>query len=421
MGNSRPTLSIAPYFGGKARMAHFIADRLDYDTTDTFISPFGGMCRVLLNKPPHEFEFYNDYDAGLVALISVLSDPETAKELIFRLSETEYSQEEFDRRKRTYDQANDDPVATQEKWLRKQIIDSGIADSRDARKFLNQLIRMKTKEEREKRLRLAGADQSFIEEIIDSIQNHREAKRIKGELKAEGKVLASTRDSGLDSSDMDLAIATYVVYQQSRDGMGKSWSGQKFQTEEQYKAQIAKLFDCAERLAGVQVFELDAAVFYRRLMFLDVEPYEDEGKDNTLIWMRKKLDVWINNPRVMMYCDPSYISVEKEEEALEGIDIASIEIGKGCPVTDAIKKERGQLPKNLGKTYTRSFDYEKQEIFLRFIRHAKCKILVSNYDLQLYNKYLDESAGWHREEFSTTTGVGGKRNNQRIEVIWYNY
>ena len=48
---ARSTLSIAPYFGGKARMAHFIADRLDYANSDIFVTPFGGMCRVLLNKP----------------------------------------------------------------------------------------------------------------------------------------------------------------------------------------------------------------------------------------------------------------------------------------------------------------------------------------------------------------------------------
>ena len=51
-------LSIIPYYGGKARMASFIAKRLDY-SCDNFITLFGGDCRVLLNKEPHRREFYN--------------------------------------------------------------------------------------------------------------------------------------------------------------------------------------------------------------------------------------------------------------------------------------------------------------------------------------------------------------------------
>lgn len=72
--NKRDTISIAPYYGGKGRMAHFIADRLNYDDTDIFVTPFGGMCRVLLNKPRHKVECYNDYSSGLTALMRILSD-----------------------------------------------------------------------------------------------------------------------------------------------------------------------------------------------------------------------------------------------------------------------------------------------------------------------------------------------------------
>lgn len=50
-------------------MAHFIVDRLNYDDSDIFLTPFGGMCRVLLNKPRHKDENYNDYSPGLNALM----------------------------------------------------------------------------------------------------------------------------------------------------------------------------------------------------------------------------------------------------------------------------------------------------------------------------------------------------------------
>lgn len=73
--------------------------------------------------------------------------------------------------------------------------------------------------------------------------------------------LERSSDLGLYVSDMDLALATYVVFQQSRDGMGQTWSAEKFKTNDQYKRQIAKLFDCAERLEGVEVYQIDAMAF----------------------------------------------------------------------------------------------------------------------------------------------------------------
>ena len=97
------TLSISSYYGGKGRMAHFIAERLNYDC-DVFVTPFGGMCRELLNKPRHRTEIYNDYNTGLCALMSVLSVPDKADEFIHRLcAETEATEECFLKHKAVYD------------------------------------------------------------------------------------------------------------------------------------------------------------------------------------------------------------------------------------------------------------------------------------------------------------------------------
>lgn len=220
-------------------------------------------------------------------------------------------------------------------------------------------------------------------------------------------------DLGLYVSDMDLAIATYVVYTQSRDGMGQAWSEQKFDTDDQYKKRIINLFDCAERLEGVEIFQIDAIDYFREFQFIDVNLPDEEIDPGFLT-----LNGWINDPRVMMYCDPSYISVKSEERLLEGIDIDNVDSLWG-----AIKeKYKGKKePKNLGEIYSMSFGYDEQEKFLRCIQNACCKILVSNYDLKLYNKYLNESTGWRREEFHTSTAIGGKKDNKRVEVIWYNY
>ena len=88
-------------------MAHFIADRLDYMHSDVFVTPFGGGCRVLLNKPRHPIEIYNDFSSGLCALMRVLSQRDTAIELIQRVMDSEYSREQFEDAKELFDRSGD--------------------------------------------------------------------------------------------------------------------------------------------------------------------------------------------------------------------------------------------------------------------------------------------------------------------------
>ncbi len=433
MMNKRDTLSIAPYYGGKGRMAHFIADRLNYDDSDIFATPFGGMCRVLLNKPRHKVECYNDYSSGLTALMRILSDPDKAVEFIHRLEdETTYSQAEFDKQKAIFDNAENDLEVQEKEKLKRLLIDNGVVPAVTANSLIDEigyqalhpvpLEDEDTTDTEEAERKVSGSVQSallvlqnhlkgdlaFQEEFQRKLENWIGLYRLK---ESQG-FLERSADMGEAVDEMDLAIATYVVFQQSRDGMGQTWSADKFKTNDQYKKQIVRLFDCAERLEGVEVFQIDAIDFFRNMMFVDVGTSLAEVPPQFQI-----LNEWINNPKVMMYCDPSYISVESEKKLLDGIDVDST----SC-LSDAIKKKYGdRMPKNLGKVYAMSFGYDDQEKFLRCIQKAKCRILVSNYDLQLYNKYLNEETGWHREEFHTTTGVGSKKDNKRVEVIWYNY
>lgn len=432
--NKRDTLSIAPYYGGKGRMAHFIADRLNYDDTDIFVTPFGGMCRVLLNKPRHKIECYNDYSSGLTALMSILSDPAKSVEFIHRLDdETTYSEEEFNKQKVIFDYAEKDLEQQERGKLARLLRDNDIVSAVTVNSLIDEIglhplpPKSPVKAKRKRLVREKTDPVSDpVKDALERLQTHIKddvifRKRFQIQLEnwiglfrqKRAGILERSNDIGGDCySDMDLAIATYVVFQQSRDGMGETWSAEKFKSNAQYKSHVARLFDCAERLEGVEVFQIDAVDFFREFKFIDVNLPDEEIDPGFLM-----LNEWINNPRVMMYCDPSYISVESEKKLLEGIDVDSTP----C-LSDAIKKKYGdKMPANLGKVYAMSFNYDDQEKFLRCIQKAKCRILVSNYDLQLYNKYLNEDTGWHREEFHTTTGVGGKKDNKRVEVIWYNY
>ena len=91
----RETLSPFPFYGGKARFAHEIAEMLDYEHTSVYVEPFGGACRVLLNKPRHEKEIYNDLGTGLVTFFETMSDIEKADKVIRKLNDMELSRDVF--------------------------------------------------------------------------------------------------------------------------------------------------------------------------------------------------------------------------------------------------------------------------------------------------------------------------------------
>lgn len=417
-------------------MAHFIAERLDYDDSDIFVTPFGGMCRVLLNKPRHRVECYNDYSSGLCALMGVLADPDKSDELIHRLyEETEFSKAEFEKQKAIFDNAEIDIEQQEKEKLRRLLIDNKVVSAVSANSLLEELkwqtLEINKEIDNPKRNKLipshvAGTTktvQANMKKLIEKLNSDDDFyaavdKHLRNwvklaQVKDQQGILPRPADMGEYVSDMDLAIATYVVFKQSRDGMGQAWSEVKFRDTDHYLKSVLDLYECAERLEGISVYQIDAVDFFRRRVFVDVNTPID-----TVPPQFRLMNKWINNSKVMMYCDPSYISVESEAKLLDGIDVAHTE-----NLSSAIREKYNgkKWPKNLGKNYACSFGYEEQENFLRCIQKARCKIMVSNYDLELYNKYLNKSTGWRREEFITTTSVGGKVDNSRTEVIWYNY
>ena len=66
-------ISFIPYMGGKGHMISEINELLDYDKK-CYLELFGGSAKVLLNKPPHEIEIYNDNDGDLVNLFEVVKN-----------------------------------------------------------------------------------------------------------------------------------------------------------------------------------------------------------------------------------------------------------------------------------------------------------------------------------------------------------
>ncbi|MBU3101918.1 MULTISPECIES: DNA adenine methylase [Clostridium] len=449
------TLSPFPYFGGKARLASLISDMLDYNNTDLYIEPFGGAARLLFNKPHHKIEIYNDSSAGLCAFMRVMSNKDTANELINRIYGTEYSLEEFHHYMMIRNEAEDhfiDELKRQALVYLKQL--NFIYYSEDLEK-LRDNIRYKRIDAIAKSYDKVIKDTNFKVEELNILGNfkrlfddyiiiykkilspayeeqyilyfeefkHMTIKEVKKEIAVyldKSKTLMSSQNDKLDFykkieklekklldvlnmtltsmnknrlkqyeekvhmrakkiaysetsnnhdnvsiGDMDLAVATYVIYSQSRDGMAKDWSAVKYKSTDDYHRAISRLYDVAERLEGVHVSQVGALLYVLKCPYL-------------------------NDERAMIYFDPSYLKPEDEK-------------------------------KNLGEIYKDSFTYEDHEIFLKTIYKGKCKMLVSNYNTELYNKYLNADNGWRSVQVDTTTGVGGIKGNGRMEVLWYNY
>lgn len=425
MSKNRP-LSVIPYYGGKAKMASFISERLDY-TTSVFVTLFGGGCRELLNKPPHPVEFYNEYDSGLCALMDLLSNPTTAQKLIDKLYyDTKPTEEQFLAAKDLYWRYKEDVDQTYKNILKTFI-----------QKYLKaipiqEIDKLLEESYQHSSIQYHVMIESASEETKQNLQEHfhnwclLRRQKEKDVLPRYRDFIAETiSDSDPDSDlDLDLAVATYLVYTLSFSAIGTFYGTGKFKTEEAYKKHILNLYSCADRLKNVRVLQLDAMSFFKQHL------YENTGLEGNNI-----LYDWLNNPDVMIFADPSYISPDAENQVLHytnkskniniQIDLDQIDVEQGEWVSDAIEKAwAGQkMPKNLGSCYARSFGYREQEQFLKGIQNARCKMLVCNYDLQLYDRYLTPEKGWYKETYLTKTTVSNSstKSKERLEVIWRNY
>lgn len=379
-------LSIIPYYGGKAKMAALISDMLDYKDSDIYVELFGGGCRVLLNKPRHPVEIYNETSAGLCAMLELLSKRDTAMEFIERLYKTEFSEEWF---KWALDVRNcyeDNYLQETKRKLNVFFKDIGNKYGID----LNYSKKISYEEKVKKVWDYLDENERRL--LGTYIYNY---NLLNVEITKHGKSVAeNTRTDILSANEkMDLAVATYIIYQQSFNAAGTTWNKHRFKTNEDYYRRIDSLYDIVDRLEGVMVTQVDAFAYF----YLD--DMEPDGVNNDRD--KGKLKRYLENPRVMMYCDPPYLA----ETPLDG------------------KKVKTHNP---GKLYKQSWSPEEHVKFLKSIQKAKCKLLVSgyNYENNLYDHYLNAENGWKKLEYPTMTSASSGTESYtryRTECLWYNY
>ncbi len=86
-------LSLISYIGGKYYLVNWIISLLPKGTV--YVEPFGGGASVLLNKPRHQVEVYNDINEKLVNLFRCIQDDIAFQKLYHRLYWTPASLSEF--------------------------------------------------------------------------------------------------------------------------------------------------------------------------------------------------------------------------------------------------------------------------------------------------------------------------------------
>lgn len=414
-------LSPFPYYGGKAKMAPLICSLLDYDNTNLYIEPFGGGCRTLLNKKKHEQEIYNDFGYGLTTFFNVMANEYATEELISLLLENPPTKDSFNdlviKRMETEDRLTTSSNAVLSSMALDSYRNHNISTFKDLRKkirdedyrgIVQHLYMIMNADYISKRLNSMEFVQyqhyyELYKDFWDMVEKERnetfeDAKidfeeawlqRANMELPEPNTPLAKLYDKhlqlyaeqcataavysytndiinnnplGTSLSDVDIAFMIFQLYYCSRDGMGTTWSDFKNRNINKYYKTVDNLRNVSKRMRDVNITQCDALDLVRLYRTYD---------------------------NVMIYLDPSYLKPEDEMV-------------------------------DLGRVYKMSYSYMDHEKLLREIikpdTHAK--ILISNYDVDLYNTYLCD---WKKTYYKTFTSVGGKKNNRRIEVLWQNY
>jgi len=412
-------LSPFPYYGGKAKMSPLICSLLDYERTVLYIEPFGGGCRTLLNKKPHEREIYNDFGFGLTNFFAVMTDKEKTEQLIQMLMDSPPSREQFQRlvvrRMAMEDRLN---TATNEE-VRSLALESSKRYSYTVFKELRQAIGredyksiigclesiletrfianslqpleeiqyrhylkmyqdfwslVEVKPEEVVPLAVVDFDNAWKEEmqipqkgtelwkVYEQVKQSYVAECARNAVNCYTNDIIVSNGVGETISDLEVAFTIFQLYYSSRDGMGTVWSNEKNADSRAYFRAVSNLRNVAERMQGVVVTQCDALDLLRQYRVYD---------------------------NVMMYLDPSYLKPEDEH-------------------------------KNLGEVYKMSYSYQDHRKLLQEIvkPDTKAKILISNYDVDLYNDFLCD---WKKTYYKTFTGVGSKKGNRRLEVLWQNY
>lgn len=408
-------LSVIPYFGGKARMTPLICEMLDYDNTDIYIEPFGGGARVLLNKPRHKIDIYNDSSLGLNALFECLSNEKTGQELIDQLLDTEPSEELFNWALEFRNSFDDDLQTIAYNKLKAFV--KKMSDKYGFDPLRRAFRGRKNGDDTSKDIEKDIATIEPLRKKMSAVENEEFISLCKDYLNVYDSKPINEKGVSYYDDLIELAKATFIVYHLSYNATGNGFSRPKGENIEGYYKNIDNLYRAMYQLEGIKTVCSDAKLAFLQDVGAVVEL--GDGADTTECTFSE----YLRNPKVMMYLDPTYLQADVRFMDEDG----TVPCDKSCMAACRAlqeKHDKDATEKDLGENaYKQSWSHREHEKFLRLIYGADCHILVSNYDVCLYNRYLSEDNNWHKIEFETTTAIvsNSTKDNNRTEVLWYNY
>lgn len=308
-------LSTWGYFGGKSQLSDRIGDRVSYKGINTFVEGYAGSAAVSLNIPRHKNRICNDLNLKIFLVLRALSRKDTANDFMNRVFTTKYSQEYFDEARSHWSQYDE---------ACKKIIPISLAMTQ------------------------------YTPELFERANNLWEL------IIPENKAI-------------EMAVYAYVLLRQSHNGLMKKWRGIKNGNEGVlYENRLILLRDIAEKLEGVQVYNVNALML--------INKYRDSEE-------------------AFFYLDPPYEIGTRSNEQASGIQKYQVDM------TD-----------------------EQQRQLIKTVKTAKCRIIISGYQRNgksIYDSLVTDS-NWKCERFaevfknSAVVHIGGTKP-LATEYIWYNF
>lgn len=458
-------LNVITYYGGKATLCDTISNQIEYRNSKVYIELFGGGASILLNKPKHTYEIYNEIDTGVYTLFKMLSNWNDGWELYYSLRDTVYSRDVFER----------------SLFIREQYLMSGC--ERIGRALYRYIKRLENKygyDLMRDFKKSGGLDERIIQKIkgFDTLNNDEVD---------EGMWLSKENNKYMESIRKDadcILVRTRDILEGILEILKKQEKGKKETAIEkainkEYSkiknislkniSPLRKCIICNEILEtlkklnitdDVLVASIYASLYlieqiYDQLYSFDMDKkpctWEEElelalatfvvfnmshdgkgekfanianGDDLFFNKTQNLLDVIerMNGVTVTNYDCFTALKDIKKTFHLERYEDEEIFIYLDPPYLQATGSSSKDKNYNPGMVYKHGFGYDDHKRLLGLVQSLPFKAAVSNYrdNNSVYDSYLNEENGWHSLEFETFTPVGGVARD-RTEVLWMNY
>lgn len=471
-------LNVITYYGGKATLCDTISNQIEYRNSKVYIELFGGGASILLNKPKHTYEIYNEIDTGVYTLFKMLNNWNDGWELYYSLRDTVYSRDVFERslfireqylmsgcecigralyryvkrleNKYGYDLMRDfkksgglDERIIQKikgfKALNNDEVDEGMWLSKENNKYMESI--------RKDADYILKGTTDILKALYDKMAEAKN-KKVEETDKVTENIIDEEYNKIIKLSLKDISpLRKCIICGEALENLNKIRIEKiKFISNIQLKFSLKEIiYDLCGMIDGVydqlysfdmdkkpctweEELELALATFVVFNMSHDGkgEKFANIANGDDLFFNKTQnlLDVIerMNGVTVTNYDCFTVLEDIKKTFHLERYEDEEIFIYLDPPYLQAAGSSSKDKNYNPGMVYKHGFGYDDHKRLLGLVQSLPFKVAVSNYrdNNSVYDSYLNEENGWHSLEFETFTPVGGAARD-RTEVLWMNY